>query len=115
MIHPSIDVAYLRLQVECFSAGNIGEFVQNWKKLTSDSTILDIIKHGLKLNFHDQPPESRKPFEYPRTDYETIDTEVKKLLMKGVVEHSQREIGEYFSNLFTTPKKDGSLEFEVLE
>ena len=62
------------------------------------------------MNFHDQPPESREPFEYPRneTDFQTIDNEVKKLLKKGVVEHSQREIGEYFSNLFTTPKKDGS-------
>ena len=71
------------------------------------------VSSWLKLNFHDQPPESREPFEYPRneTDFQTIDNEVKKLLKKGVVEHSQRETGEYFSNLFISFNKDPLITF----
>ena len=34
-----------------FQAGNIKSFLENWKRITSDKYILDIIKHGLKLEF----------------------------------------------------------------
>ena len=70
---------------------------------------MDIILHGLKLEFTDLPPEN-EPFEYPRgkVEFENIDHEVNQLLGKGVVEYCDREEGEFFSNLFTTLKKDGT-------
>ena len=70
---------------------------------------MEIIKNGLSLNFVDDPPE-QAPFEYPRGQKEIkiINTEIQKLLKKGVIEYGFREEGEYFSNLFTTPKKDGT-------
>ena len=63
----------------------------------------------MKLNFLGEVPE-KQPFEYPRSSKERdlIDSEVKKLLVKGVVSITTVEDGDYFSNLFTTPKKDGS-------
>ena len=33
-----------------FQAGN-KNFLENWKRITSDKYILDIVKHGLKLDF----------------------------------------------------------------
>ncbi len=107
---PTIDTEYLHHKVKSFTAGNIRNYIRNWEDLTGDINILDIVKNGLKLNFTDAPPDSREPFEYPRskTEFEKIDVEVRKLLKKGVVEYCNREEGEYFSNLFTTPKKDGT-------
>ena len=54
---------------------------------------------------------SRTPFEYNRSEQEAqaIDQEMAKLINKEVVSISIISKGDYFSNLFTTPKKDGSL------
>ena len=96
-------------RVEHFSAGNIRNNYEAWKKLTSDRNILSIVHVGLKLEFTNLPPE-KAPFEYPRgkKEYDIIDNEISQLLRKGVVEYCHSEEGEYFSNLFTTSKKDGS-------
>ena len=96
--------------MENFVAGNIKNYVSNWRKITSDRYILDIVQKGLTLNFTNYPPDSSEPFEYPRgqKEFETIDSEVKKLLRKKVIRRCDREDGEYFSSLFTTPKKDGT-------
>ena len=44
-------------------AGNIRNCLAQWRKITSDKIIIDIIMHGLKLNFSGHPPE-KTPFEY---------------------------------------------------
>ena len=96
-------------EVLLFQAGNIARYPEAWKRLTSDKFILDIVQNGLKLNFLGEVPENNA-FEYNRSAKETelIDSEVKKLLDKGVISLTTEEDGDYFSNLFTTPKKDGS-------
>ena len=103
------DLEQLKAQVINFQAGNISSKYRYWRRLTSDSHILNIVRDGLKLEFSSDPPE-REPFEYPRgkAEYDTIDNEISQLLKKGVIEYCDGEDGEYFSNLFTTSKKDGT-------
>ena len=100
----------MRQRVDSFRAGNIRNYAHNWKKLTSDKNIIDIVTDGLKLNFIDYPPQGSEPFEYPRgqNEHYTINEEVNKLLAKEVIKPCDREAGEYFSSLFTRDKKDGT-------
>ena len=90
-----------------YRAGNIKHHADQWSLITSDKFIIDVVRHGLKINFTVQPPE-RAPFEYERshTESKIIDSEIIKLLKKGVISHCPNETGDYFSNLFTRPKKD---------
>ena len=96
-------------RVEIFRSGNIRNHLEDWKKITSDKNILDIVQYGLELNFIDDPPE-KSPFEYPRSQRECriMDDEVSNMLKKEIIERCCSEKGEYFSNLFTAPKKDGT-------
>ena len=100
----------LRHRVDSFKAGNIRNYAHNWKKITSDKNIIDIVTDGLQLNFTDCPPQGSEPFEYPRgqNEHYTINEEVNKLLAKEVIKPCGRETGEYFSSLFTRDKKDGT-------
>ena len=50
-----------------FQVGNIKSFLDNWKCITSGKYILDIVKHGLKLEFLSEAP-LREPF---RVTYDT--------------------------------------------
>ena len=54
-------------KADSFQAGNIKKFPENWKRITSDKYILDIVKHGLKLEFLSEAPH-REPF---RVTYNT--------------------------------------------
>ena len=108
-IYPDNSVESLHHRVKKFKGGNIGNCLEAWKVVTNDVYILDIIRTGLKLNFASEPP-SRGPFEYGRSAKEshTISEEVEKLLKKRVITPSVITSDDYFSNLFTTPKKDGT-------
>ena len=77
--------------------------------MTSDRHILNIVENGLELNFLGALPE-KEAFEYPRSkkEFDLIDSEVRALLSKKVIVRTIKEDGDYFSNLFTTPKKDGT-------
>jgi hypothetical protein len=82
-----------------------------WKNLTSDDNILQIVE-GLKLEFENNiPPQQEKiPFQvqYDKTDAYYIDKEINNLLQKGVLVQCEHEEGEYINTIFTRPKKDGN-------
>ena len=96
--------------VNKFHGGNISSQILNWKRITKDKVILDIIQHGLKLRIVDKPV-TNAPFEHPRSIDETaiIDGEIQKLLRKQVIDEVANDTNTgYYSNLFTNRKKDGT-------
>lgn len=46
-----------------FKAGNIARFLDSWERLTSDRTILSMVR-GVQINFLDLPSQDRPPREY---------------------------------------------------
>ena len=79
--------------------------------MTSDKVILDMVK-GCHITFtHDQfPLQLRPPQSIKFTDWESslMDQEIYTLLQKGVIEEANHSPGEFLSNVFLRPKKDGS-------
>ena len=104
-----IDIEALDRKMRNYSAGNIKHYFHKWRNITSDKHILSIVQDGLMLNFTGDPPQ-KEAFEYPRSnaEFELINAEVQALLKKGLISESNIDEGDYYSNLFTTPKKDGS-------
>ena len=91
------------------SAGRIKHHLAQWGKLTSDPHILNIVR-GCKIEF-DQPPCQWQPPSHPQfssNEAETVDKEVAKVVLKGVLIKSSHEQGEYLSTVFLRPKKDGT-------
>ena len=105
-----INIPELEKCVNKFHRGNISSQILNWKKITKDKVILDIIQHGLKLRIVDKPV-TNAPFEHPRSIDETaiIDGEIQKLLRKQVIEEVANDTNTgYYSNLFTNRKMNGA-------
>ena len=95
-------------KADSFQAGNIKNFLENWKRITSDKYILDIVKHGLKLEFLSEAP-NRKPFRVTYNSKENnISQEINKLLKKKVIVETIAEKGYFFSSVFLRAKKDES-------
>ena len=96
-------------KADSFQAGNIKPFLENWKRITSDKYILDIVKHGLKLEFLSETPHG----ELFRVTYNTkengiISQEISKLLKKKVTVQAIAEKGDFFSSVFLRAKRDES-------
>lgn len=84
-------------------------YYQQWENLTSDQEILQTVS-GQMIEFVEYPRQTQAPREisFSKAEAIIIDKEISVLLSKGVVEHSIHEKGEYISQIFLRPKKDGS-------
>ena len=96
-------------KVHSFQAGNIKKFLKNWKKITSDKYIINIVKHGLKLEFLSKALD-RKPFRvtYSTKENGIISQEISKILKKKLIVPTIAEKGNSFSSVLSWVKKDGS-------
>ena len=96
--------------MEELQGGNIFSRIFNWKKITKDKVILDIIQHGLQLRIVDKRV-TNVSFEHPRSIDEKaiIDGEIQKLLRKQFIQEVANDTNTgYYSNLFSSRKKDGT-------
>ena len=101
---------FLEHKVHCFKAEGLREYYNQWQALTSDPEILQMIL-GQPIEFTRTPYQKVVPREKKILDLDeqhVIDTEIDKLLAKGVITPSCHEEGEYISPIFTRAKKDGS-------
>ena len=92
-----------------FKAGNIKHCIKEWEYITNDKHVLETVK-GCKIDFERTPYQSFKPKPLAFSDEECVfvEQEIENMLDKGVIIPSTHEQGEYISNIFLRPKKDGS-------
>ena len=81
-----------------------------WEAMTSDPIILDAIKHYHIESISQVPMQVHEPRQIncSTTEREIIRQEISKLLLKGVIEIAHNPDSGFVSNVFATPKKDGS-------
>lgn len=92
-----------------FTAGRLKNFLPQWKKLTSDVFILDMIQGArIPLLGHEKQAKGRTKNQVQGNLYEEMDKEISKLLEMDVIKKSLHEVGEVISPVFMVPKPDGS-------
>ena len=93
-----------------FKAGRIQYYLNEWETISSDCNILDIVK-GCQIEFKSNTlnqMKHSKEIKFSNVETGFIDTEIKRLLEKGVIVPSCHETGEFLSTIFVRPKPDGS-------
>nr|CAH7769655.1 unnamed protein product [Callosobruchus chinensis] len=89
---------------------DLGSFSPRWKKVTNSKQIFSWLK-GYKIPFFSEPFQDVVPKEPKWSDKERklISDEVAHLIQKGAISKVNPINGQFVSNIFTTPKRDGSL------
>ena len=108
---PTVDVDLLSHLVLNFQAGCIKDHIADWKSVTTDPVILDAVKHyHIEFEAGRRPVQATKPKQitFAVGDKEIINSEITKLIGKGVIEPSKPLEGDFISTIFVRPKKDGS-------
>ena len=90
-------------------AGRIQHFLGKWKQLTHDPSILNPVR-GYKIDFLLTPVQFTIPrtINFPAQESANDNVQISKFLEKGIIVKSSHEEGEFISNIFLRPKKDGS-------
>ena len=90
-------------------AGRIQHFLGKWKQLTHDPSILNTVR-GYKIDFLLTPVQFTIPrtINFPAQESANYNVQISKFLEKGIIVKSSHEEGEFISNIFLRPKKDGS-------
>ena len=92
-----------------FTAGKISRFMDNWKLITSDTRILEVV-NGYSIEFESRPFQNTvpKPIKFNENDTAIIDAEISDLLAKKIIERvTIFDEDEFISNIFVRPKKNG--------
>ena len=92
-----------------FKAGQLSGRIFQWKNLTRDKDILQIIK-GTKLDFQNEFPIKHYAMNptLNKTESSAVDSEIVKLLRKGIIQKCCHESIEFVSAIFLLPKPDNT-------
>ena len=90
-------------------AGRLKYFLSEWKLITTDLKILDMVQH-CHLEFIEIPSQhyNLPPIRFNTRGAKIIDDEIKTLLNKGVIEEAQPSQHQVISSIFLRKKKNGS-------
>ena len=91
-------------------AGRPKHPIAHWEKLASDPVILEFVK-GVKIEFQNskEPAQTMgRTCHFNVTEQAIVESEIQKLIQKGVIIPSVHEEGEFISTIFLHSKKDGS-------
>ena len=89
--------------------GRLKYFINEWYKLTSDPSILDTVK-GMHINLDSIPRQKHPPpqLKLSAPEIAAANDQIQKLLTKKAIMHTKTgQKGEFVSNVFLRPKKDG--------
>ena len=83
-------------------------FVSQWYKLTKDPKIIDMIK-GCSIDVQQDIDQGRpmQPLHFSDQETAQIDEHISELFRKNAIKEFEHEKGEFISNIFLCPKKDG--------
>ena len=86
------------------------QFVPAWKDITDDPEVLDWVEH-CHLEFIDDVSPVKEPdykvIKFNDTESVIIDSEIVKLLNKGVIVEAPHSQGEFVSSIFLRLNKNG--------
>ena len=86
----------LRADVEKFKDGNITTCFEKSANITQDHFVFNIVKFVLTMEFAEVPKcQFVPPLDFSLVETEIIDTKIPKLLSKGVIVNTTRELNDY--------------------
>ena len=90
--------------------GRIRLFTQNWKEITSDTTILDM-NEGVKLEFHKCPQQKFTPksHKFEKEDKQVITEELSTFFNRSIIERAISDPDQIVSTIFSRKKKSGKV------
>ncbi len=108
-VRSSIDPDYFKHRVDNFKAGSISRCFSSWRKITSDTWILNLV-NGYRFKFRSEPFQyyRPKPLRLNVQSQKLLDDTLYEFLKVGIIEPCNVNDFGFYSTLFPIAKKDNS-------
>ncbi|MES9884831.1 MAG: reverse transcriptase domain-containing protein [Sedimenticola sp.] len=92
-----------------FEAGRLKYYEENWRNITTDPVVLDMVKHcHFDIDIDSLPSQTHVVnCIFNENEKKIVDKEVESLLQLKVIKQVEHEGSEFISPIFTVPRKDG--------
>ena len=102
-------IPLIEQEVELFASGKLKMYRKQWLKITSDAWVLNTLK-GADIELIGYPHQYKPPppMHFSVQEESIIQSEIDKLLKKKVIIPTQKQEGDFVSNIFLRAKKDGT-------
>lgn len=112
-ISPTVSNVDPQIEEVGLIAGRLSRFVNIWKELTNDKSVINYLKVGYKISFKKTPNQNVIPDEpiWNQKEFLNIKNEIKKLRSKGAIEKCKERKDQFISPYFLVPKPNGSCRF----
>ena len=108
-VHPLVRGTLDWVHVESPVGGRLRLFSKQWKRITNDPAILNLV-NGWEIEFHTHPQEAiaKQKTNMAADERLAVEGEIAAMLEKGAIEKSGAVQGQVLSGIFLREKKDGS-------
>ena len=109
MVHHLVKILFpTNISPGLLLAVRVKNFAKNWKKLTKDPAVWNIV-HAYQIPFIEHPYQTSLPVGGKITPdkKELVEEEINQMLKKGAIIKVDPSPDQFLSNIFTVPKKDG--------
>ena len=96
--------------MRCFKSWHNFTLFHAWASVTSYKEILSDVT-GMKMSLSEAPSQCSNKYAqtaFSSAETNITDSEIAKMLNKGIIENVTHESNEIISNIFTRTKKDGT-------
>ena len=98
--------------------GRLSLFLDSWRSITRDRSVLHLLQQGRHLSFESQPLLSTSPVPFPLPEAsskrEHLRAEILSMLEKGAIERVVNKSSPgFYSLMFVIPKKNGKLRLVI--
>ena len=104
-VHPAVKGMFRTEIPRVPLAGRLKHFLAAWKKLTGDKEISNMVE-GLEIPFVSKPFQTKIPHQIKFSPQQE-GLVLQEMLQKGAVIPVKHQEGEFLSNIFLVPKKEG--------
>ena len=104
--HSPKNIKHLVVPQQSFTAGQLPQFINNWKLISEDWETLNIVSGYQQLKFEDPPPlrvPSQEELLVHSSD-EVVDQEVSNMLACGAIQEVDPTESGFFSDIFAIDK-----------
>ena len=107
-VHPVVQNLFLQEHRSGLPvAGRLKHFQENWKKLTSNHQILELVE-GYKIPFPSEPKQTKPPnlVYLTKKEESLVDLEIQAMLRKDAIQMVEKSQNQFLSPIFLVEKKD---------
>ena len=98
-VHPVVKALFTQEIPKAGLAGRLRFFIQDWRKVTSDPAILEIVR-GYKIPFSHFPKQGKVLENLVKGKEALVEEEIHSMLGKGAIKRVQHARPQFLSNLF---------------